>query len=273
MRNRRRWRWPEGYYHVCNRGSRRLQIFSDERDRANFIRLLGKTATRRGVGVIAYLLMDNHYHLTLKASGEAMGAMVRDLEKTYSRQFNRRTGHTGTLFEGRFVSVWLPDLESVAYVSRYVHANCRDKGVRPEEYRWSSCRAYLGRAWTPSWLDPKPVLDWVGGPEAYGRYLADVPPIARKEGAKEEAQLIFIKHLEERIRRRLEGQPHLSTRLSLQMLVCWVGIRAFGLRPRVLAQALGYASGRSVSANVVRMSRYLEEHPDLKASVEEVIAK
>jgi REP element-mobilizing transposase RayT len=274
MNTRRRWRWPDGYYHVFNRGSRRLHIFADERDRANFIRLLGKTALKQGVAVIAYLLMDNHYHLILRCSGEAMGRMIRDLEKTYSRQYNRRTGFTGTLFEGRFGSVWLPDLETVAYVTRYVHANCRDKGIAPENYFWSSCRAYLGRARVPAWLDPKPVLDWVGGPEAYARYLKEVPPLRpRRPHAEDEAQAVFIEHLEERVRAKLSALPPLKKPLSLKMMVCWIAVRAFAVRPRVLARVLGFSSGNCVSVGVQRMSGYLEERPSLKTALSEVLIK
>ena len=110
---------------------------------------------------------------TVRTDGAAMGRMLREIEKTYSRRFNERAGFSGALFEGRFGSVWLPDERALAYVTRYIHANCRDMGVDPEDYRWSTIWAYLGRADEPEWLETGRVLGYVGGRAAYRRYLAN----------------------------------------------------------------------------------------------------
>lgn len=115
MKSRRRWRWPDGSYHVINRGARRLSIFADVSDRAYFVRLLALTSRNQNVQVTAWRLMDNHYHLVLQGSGETIGRMIRDLEKSCARSFNLKTGHSDALFQGRFGSTWLPDMRAVAY--------------------------------------------------------------------------------------------------------------------------------------------------------------
>lgn len=270
MKRRKRWREGSGDYHAFNRGARKLHIFSDDDDRRYFLRLLALTARKHAVLVLAWCLMDNHYHLELRTDGTRMGRMVRDLEKTYARYFNRRTGHVGALFEGRFGSVWLSDMRATAYVSRYIHANCRDKGARPETYSWSSCAAYLRGDPPTDWFDPRPVIDWIGGPEAYRRYLEDVPPprCRRPEDLGPEASL--IEHILERVRLAF---PEGTGRFSDTALTCWVAVRLFALRPKVLAQVLDYASGRCVSALVARLTHSLERDPEKLRRLTDVLTK
>jgi REP element-mobilizing transposase RayT len=273
MRNRRRWRWPDGYYHVFNRGARRLLIFANDADRADFVRLLGMCTQKWNVEVVAWTLMTNHYHLCLKGTGEAIGKVIRDLEKTYARRFNGRTGFEGALFQGRFGSVWLPDLRAVAYVTRYIHLNCRDLGIRPDTYRWSSIGAYLGRRWAPRWLNPRAVLDFVGGTSAYATYLAQAPERRKRTERLDEVQEVFIGHLQERVAEVLKGKEGIRGRASIPVLAAWVAHKAFGARPRVIARALGFSSGHCASSLIHRMNQLLETHRDLRATVEQVLIK
>lgn len=269
MRHRKRWRDVFGDYHVFNRGARKMAIVSDDQDRRYFVRLIALTARKHGLLVLAWCLMDNHYHLSLRTDGARMGSMVRDLEKTYARYFNKKTGHVGALFEGRFGSVWLPDMEATAYVSRYIHVNSRDKGQDPETYPWSSGQAYL-RGRRSDWLDPRPVLEHVGGTEAYRRFLRSAPPRMEKASGEDEAQTAFIDYLHDRVRRLIPAGPK---RFSAKLLACWVGIRLFALKPKLLARVLGFSSGKCVSANVARLSRVLTRHPELAAALSQVIVK
>lgn len=271
MRSRRRWRWPEGYYHVFNRGARKLNIFADPSDRGYFAHLLRLTSRAQNVLVVAWCLMDNHYHFVLKGSGEAIGRMIRDLEKCYARRFNSKTGHAGALFQGRFGSTWLPDLRAVAYVSRYVHANPRGKGVAPAAYAWSSLKAYLGLAPTPDWLFPDVVLDYVGGRAAYRAYMDDVPPL--RTPADEAPEAVFLSHLAERVDEALQGRLDLHDGLSKEVLVCWLAMRAFATPPRRLARVMGFSSGHCVSSLVTRMHERLQARPELRARLEEVLSK
>ncbi|HYE99382.1 MAG TPA: transposase [Planctomycetota bacterium] len=273
MKSRRRWRWPDGHYHVFNRGARKLNIFADVADRGYFVHLLRLASRTRKVLVVAWCLMDNHYHLVLKGSGEAIGQMIRDLEKCYARRFNAKTGHVGALFQGRFGSTWLPDLRAVAYVTRYVHANPRGKGATPAAYRWSSLKAYLGSAPTPDWLFPQSVLDYVGGRAAYREYMNDVPPLRYKAPEEDTAETVFLSHLAERVEESLRARPELHEGLSTEILVCWIAMRAFALPPRVLARLMGFSSGHCVSSLVTRMHERLQARPELRACLEEVLSK
>ncbi|HEX7899741.1 MAG TPA: transposase [Planctomycetota bacterium] len=270
MKRRKKWREGQGDYHVFNRGARQLHIFADDEDRRYFMRLLALTARKHAILVLAWCLMDTHYHLSLRTDGARMGRMLRDLEKTYARYFNKRTCHVGALFEGRFGSVWLPDMRATAYVSRYIHANCRDKGARPETYPWSSCGAYLRGDAPTDWFDPTPVLEWVGGPDAYKTYLEAVPALRKRQPAEVGPQAALIEQILDRVR---EAFPDGSGKYSVNALACWVATRFFALKPKVLARVLGYSSGHTVSSTVSRLAQTLRREPEMLKTLSNVLTK
>lgn len=271
MRRKRRSSGAEGYYHVYNRAARRLKLFADGANRTYFMWLVSRSARKFGLVGIAWCLVANHYHLLLKGKVEALGKMMQELERLYATRFNKLTGFNGCLFQGRFGSTWLPDIEAVTYVSRYIHANSLDEGVEPERYAWSSAKAYLGDVPIPEWMDTAPVLDAIGGPGPYRAYLKAPPPKKSREGRREEAQDAFVGFLREKCTRLLQGREDALGRFSIQMLVCFVAMNGFAIRPRVLARHFNYASGASVSAAVSRMRARLKENAPLRACLKEVL--
>ena len=48
------------FYHVTSRGDQRGRIFWDDRDREEFLKVLGRTKERYGFLLHAYVLMGNH---------------------------------------------------------------------------------------------------------------------------------------------------------------------------------------------------------------------
>src|SRR6056297_2779503 len=53
-------------HHVFNRGGNRQIVFRSDDDRLEFGRLLGEISDIFGVRLLAYCLMDNHYHLIVQ---------------------------------------------------------------------------------------------------------------------------------------------------------------------------------------------------------------
>lgn len=269
MRRRYYYRGPAGFYHVYNRAVRRLKLFADDGDRGYFLRLLGLTAAQNGVKVLAWCLMETHFHLALDAPGARISRMMQSLQRAYATYYNEKTGFNGSLFEGRFCSTWIRDLPALAYVVRYIHANCRDAGIRPADYMWSSCRSYLNLAGRPAWFEPAPVLDHLGGIEAFALHTAAVPPIKRRRREEDTAQAAFVGHIAERVRRALEGlDEEVAREVPLDVATAWVGIHGFAARPKILATALGWSSGKALSTAVSRFGRSLEERPDLRRTLE-----
>ncbi len=263
---------PQGYFHLINRGARKLSIFADDRDRSAFVRLLGRFSLKYKILVISWCLMPNHFHLEVLATGAAMCRMMHDLQSTYALAYNKRHGTTGCMFQGRYRCLGIKTEEGLAIVSRYIHANPRDLGIQAGDYLWSSCRSYLGLARIPRWLHPEPVLEVIrredlSDREAYRQYMAAVPPKRRNVGSThdelEDMDIEKVRRLEEKLSERWTVLGSRLGKVSLQTLVCWSGREIHGIPAHILASYYGYASAKSVNAIVHRFGDRAGKLPDL----------
>jgi len=73
-----------GWYHVTSRGNERRPIFRDDRDRGHFVELLAEMASRFGVRLHCFVLMDNHYHLMLELREANLSRAAQWLNLSYS---------------------------------------------------------------------------------------------------------------------------------------------------------------------------------------------
>jgi REP element-mobilizing transposase RayT len=163
--------FPNGLYHVTNRGLERRAIVSDDEDRWSWFRLLGRVATRFQWRVFAYVLLDNHFHLFFRIREANLSDGMHDLESAYATGFNQRQQRVGPLFQGRFKSVLVENESHAGELTRYLHLNPVRAGLAadPLAYAWSSYRWYLNPRGAPAWLDWNTVLSEIGGTEAAAR--------------------------------------------------------------------------------------------------------
>jgi hypothetical protein len=85
--------------------------------------------------------MPNHYHFLLRQDGDDSAGLLPQLVfNSYTKAFNRRYGRTGTLFEGRYQSIWVDAEGYLLHLCRYIHANpVKARMVsRPEDWPFSN---------------------------------------------------------------------------------------------------------------------------------------
>jgi putative transposase len=80
--------FPGAVYHVTSRGDRREAIFDDDADRHAFLNVIAQAAERFDAAILAYCLMDNHYHLVIHTR---RGNLSR-LRKLGSRKLGSKAG-------------------------------------------------------------------------------------------------------------------------------------------------------------------------------------
>src|SRR5215210_7542649 len=146
---------PGAYYHVGTRGNNKRRIFDDDSDRRAFIVMLHHVARKYGWSVLAYCLMDNHYHLVLQSGDDGLSRGMCELNTGYAVDYNKRHGRCNHLFGRRF---WSEILKTDAYLvstCRYVVLNPVRAGFvkKPEDWIFSSYRATVGLA--PATLFPE----------------------------------------------------------------------------------------------------------------------
>ncbi|MDR5684049.1 MAG: transposase [Armatimonadota bacterium] len=140
---------PGGVYNVTARGNRGQKIFWDAQDYGTYLHLLARAAARWEVRILAYALMPNHLHLLVRTGRMPLGNVMHAVQGTFARNWNRRRGLKGHVFEARyFARLCLAERYLWALV-RYVHDNPVRAGLvaHPGLYQWSSYPEYETRRW------------------------------------------------------------------------------------------------------------------------------
>lgn len=155
-----------GTWHVMARGAQQRQIFHDREDHETFLGFVDRYATEQALPVNVYALMWNHYHFMLTGRGEIISYAMARINWSYSRYYNNKYDHSGTLFEDSFISFPLFTPMRKLEVSCYIHQNpvTARKTVDAAEYEWSSFKYYFaaGVIDPPRWLDTGLVSDVLG---------------------------------------------------------------------------------------------------------------
>ena len=152
-----------GLYHLITRGNNRQAIFHQPADYSKFLSLLKVQKDRLPFYLYAYCLMPNHVHLLIERQQDAVGRIMHRLLTGYSQYFNRKYGKVGHALQGRHKAILCQTDRYLCELVRYIHLNpVRAKMVlQPEDYPYSSHRAYLGWEQTDL-VDVDPVLRHFG---------------------------------------------------------------------------------------------------------------
>lgn len=143
-------------YHIVNRGFGGISIFRNDKDKSKYLELLAKGAEKYSVDIIAYCLMDNHYHLCVSSRNEEyedISSFLRYANSQYVRYFNRTSEpdedgdpRAGSLFGTPYKAVPVNDEFQLEAVIAYIHNNPAPLGIDVKEYKYSSYHRYLNVA-------------------------------------------------------------------------------------------------------------------------------
>ena len=132
----------DAIYHLTCRGVRKLPIYETDRDRALFLALLRLTLQRFRWRCHTYCLMPNHFHLLAETSEPNLSAGMHWLNTAYARNFNKRHGYSGHLFDRRFYAGLVEGDVQFAMRARYIDLNPVRAGLceQPADWPWSGYR-------------------------------------------------------------------------------------------------------------------------------------
>lgn len=139
-------RLGDGVFHVINRAHDRRFIFQEDTDKAAFLALLAKHASPRPINIYNYVIMGNHFHLSVETTAIAeLSAYMGRVCALYTRYYRKRHGGAGTLWQGRFKSTLVQKRDYMASLGRYIERNPVRAGISEVawDYPWSSARAYV----------------------------------------------------------------------------------------------------------------------------------
>jgi succinate dehydrogenase flavin-adding protein (antitoxin of CptAB toxin-antitoxin module) len=103
--------------------------------------------------------MENHYHLLIETLKGNLSKGMRELNGVYTQRFNQRYRRVGHLFQGRYKAILVEKDSHLMSLCRYVVLNPVRVGLvkKPEQWRWSSYAATVGRVRKPAFL----TMDWI----------------------------------------------------------------------------------------------------------------
>jgi len=153
-----------GYHHVVTRGNNKRRIYLDDRDRVLFCLSVTRVARKYDWTVLAYCLMDNHYHLLISVGDKGLSDGMCELNTGYARTFNAWHGRVNHLFGKRFWNRRIKTDASLWNVVRYIVQNPRRAGGEGplEGHRWTSYAATIGLAFADIKLARDEVLQFFG---------------------------------------------------------------------------------------------------------------
>lgn len=130
--------------------------------------MIAQASERFDAAILAYCLMDNHYHLVIHTRRGNLSRFMQQLNGVYTQAYNRRHRKVGHLFQGRFKGILVDENAYLLEVCRYVDLNpVRARMVRdPGNWRWSSYNTHTGNAISPAWLDTPAVHGYLLGRDA-----------------------------------------------------------------------------------------------------------
>jgi REP element-mobilizing transposase RayT len=124
-------------YHIYNRGAHRVSIFREADNYHYVLRKMKRYHRSLNLSIIAYCLLPNHYHFLIRQDGEARaGLLPQRIFNGYTKAYNQRYGHSGTLFESNYKVKAVEDEAHLITLCRYIHANPVLHGIVGDLQDW-----------------------------------------------------------------------------------------------------------------------------------------
>lgn len=163
----------EAIYHVMVRSISEVDMFEDDADKYEYIKILKEYKDLYRFRLLGYCFMSNHAHLMIDANGADISKIMHCINFKFAQYFNRKHGRHGHLFQDRFKSKVVRDINYLYALSAYIHNNPTViEGYEncPENYIFSSLGVYLGIRKDPfGILDVRFILSFFGNEPAQER--------------------------------------------------------------------------------------------------------
>ena len=166
---------PGHYYHIYNRGAHRISIFREKENYIFALRKMKAYCRSLALTLIAYCLMPNHYHYLIRQDGEHhAGLLPQRVFNSYTKAYNKRYGHSGTLFEGNYKATPVQDETHLLHLCRYIHANPVKHGLVADlaEWPYSNYLEWIGER-DGTLIDRDFVQDHFASPQSYQEFVFD----------------------------------------------------------------------------------------------------
>ena len=138
----------DNYYHVYNRGINSQVIFKDENNMNYFLKLVTKYLSPK-VNVLAYCLLNNHFHFAIEVTSETkeVNQAFSNLFNAYTKAYNKQNSRTGALLERPFKRKQIKDENYLRQLIVYIHRNPENHNLVEDfqTYEFSSFNSLISK--------------------------------------------------------------------------------------------------------------------------------
>lgn len=193
-------------HHAMNRGYNGLPIFIEDIEKEKLLELIKKNLEKTKVSILAFCIMNNHYHLIVQNSSGRMPDFFRRLNGEFANFYRRKNGGKGYVFQDRYKSILIQDDSYLLLVIAYVLNNPVRKGITKNflNYEWSSGSKYFNNNF--EFIDTAFIRDSFPSKRAFSNFIngtdiKELPTIKTETGNIIGGEEFYIKSLKKFDRR------------------------------------------------------------------------
>lgn len=144
-----------GFYHICTDGNALPWLFKDDEDFIAGMNRIGICKFVTGVGVVSFVLMDNHLHLLLYSTIAKCKEYIGKYKNLTGKWLSRKYGNHHCLKELPATIIHIRDEEHLMETLAYIDRNSIVAGYcyLPSEYPWGTARFMFRQ-------EPGDVIGW-----------------------------------------------------------------------------------------------------------------
>lgn len=146
MPRRARCTYKSKFFHVMAQGIEKRYIYNTKQDFAYFKAVLINAARELKIEIIAFCIMNNHYHMLVKVDDiQMLSAYIHKINTKYGLYFNKKYNRVGYVFRNRFKSQEILEERYYYNCIKYIFYNpvkagmCKD----PMEYEYSNILEFI----------------------------------------------------------------------------------------------------------------------------------
>ena len=142
-------------HHVTQRAAHGARILESDDAKSVLASLLAEWAERLGVVIDAFVIMNNHFHLSATPPDDsALAKLLGNATQALSRWLNTAAGDVGPNWQGPFYAAPMDELHAVV-AARYIERNPVAAGLvdRAWDWHWSSAAFHVGLGSKPRLLN------------------------------------------------------------------------------------------------------------------------
>ncbi len=164
-----------GVYHIYNRGTNRASIFREPENYLFVLRKIKYYSNELHLALLAYCLMPNHFHLLIRQDGDQpVGLLSQRVFNSYSKAYNKRYEHSGTLFQGPYRVKQVIQTAHLLHLCCYIHGNPVKDGLvtEPGDWPYSNYLEWVGQR-NGTLVDQDFVHGYFNPPTRYAEFVMD----------------------------------------------------------------------------------------------------